>query len=593
MSEVRYSICVPYFRRPEHLHNTLLSFRHFYGGRKDWEMVIAEDAKDGDGDSEALKAVLGCFPELPVVLLEVIAFGMSHLMNLAVKAAEGDVIVLTSPECVHMTDVLGFLDRHFERSPGTYIVMACADVAFSGRQSVFPFKVEQGKWYQHSMHSNQRLHFCSAISQKQYWEVGGMCEDFDVGVCYEDDDFRDKVVHADIGIVTEDSVWVAHQHHNRVCSSSDFSEKEERNRKLYVERHWDQLHVDGDKAYHAGKAKDAFLIWLQGAKLGHPQCMKNVVWAYDAGVGVEPNREEMEKWKETIRERLGASVINRHFDAVFYVNLDRRPDRREKIEAQLKARGIKAERFPGVCDPDMPERGCYLSHRNIAREALKRGLKTYFVFEDDALIPEDFDARVTDGMTDLPKDWDGVYLGAWYWIPPSEDQQAQKPVQANGCCYRVFRAYTTVAYGIRVDGKAVREIAESGYVGVPFDDFMVRMQLRDDVRFYAVMEPGQIGSKVIGFVGHDTELESDIRPGRDRRLEGDKLQFEGDNWFHGVGKEPNYRKAVHFWAEGAKLGSFQCVKNMAWAYTNGFGVPQDEVKAKEWGLRVAEMEALS
>jgi len=287
-------------------------------------------------------------------------------------------------------------------------------------------------------------------------------------------------------------------------------------------------------------------------------------------------------------------ALSDYFDAVFYINLDRRGDRREAIEAQLGAHGIEAERFSAVDDAENPERGCFMSHREVARMARDRGLSTYFVFEDDALLPEDFDERLDAGMPELPGDWDGVYLGAWYWTPATEKEEERRPVPVSGGWHRVFCAYLLVSYGLRVDGAPAASLAAAEFdPAVPADDFMVGLQLGGECRFYALMEASQVGADVIGFVGHDTSSPSDLAAGRDRRVTPARMQLEGDDWFHGRGCEPNHRKAVECWSKGAEAGGAQCMRNLAWAYSRGFGVSVDEARAAAWLSRAEEMEKAS
>lgn len=67
---------------------------------------------------------------------------------------------------------------------------------------------------------------------------------------------------------------------------------------------------------------------------------------------------------------------------VFYINLERRKDRRAEIEAELAAVGLEGERFVGIeCTPGIV--GCGLSHLAVLRLARDRGLKNVLILEDD------------------------------------------------------------------------------------------------------------------------------------------------------------------------------------------------------------------
>ena len=72
------------------------------------------------------------------------------------------------------------------------------------------------------------------------------------------------------------------------------------------------------------------------------------------------------------------------FQAVFYINLDRRADRLEQIEAELDRLGLRhiAERIPGI--PTSPGIvGCGQSHLKALRLARERGLTSVLILEDD------------------------------------------------------------------------------------------------------------------------------------------------------------------------------------------------------------------
>jgi hypothetical protein len=66
---------------------------------------------------------------------------------------------------------------------------------------------------------------------------------------------------------------------------------------------WTYYHVLGDDYHHGrnGKEQDhkkAAEAWLEGAKKGNLQCMKNIAWAYGAGVGVEKNDDAAQEWSQ-------------------------------------------------------------------------------------------------------------------------------------------------------------------------------------------------------------------------------------------------------------------------------------------------------
>lgn len=74
-----------------------------------------------------------------------------------------------------------------------------------------------------------------------------------------------------------------------------------------------------------------------------------------------------------------------HIDKVFYINLDRRQDRREHIESLLTEYNIPAERFTAI-QHNHGLYGCGLSHLAVLKLAQSRGYKNILILEDDILI---------------------------------------------------------------------------------------------------------------------------------------------------------------------------------------------------------------
>jgi GR25 family glycosyltransferase involved in LPS biosynthesis len=103
--------------------------------------------------------------------------------------------------------------------------------------------------------------------------------------------------------------------------------------------------------------------------------------------------------------------INDYFDKVVVINLDRRPDRMEKLGPQLDELGIKYERFSAVDAKELGIEGYIagtMSHVAVWKKY--KGQKV-LVLEDDALFCDDFNEKFAEVMQTLPQDWDIFYLG--------------------------------------------------------------------------------------------------------------------------------------------------------------------------------------
>src|SRR5262245_6279455 len=116
------------------------------------------------------------------------------------------------------------------------------------------------------------------------------------------------------------------------------------------------------------------------------------------------------------------------------INLDRAPERLQRIGTQLDRLGIAWQRLPAVDaralspaqraqldepayrrlhgkDPVLGEVGCYLSHLEVMRRFLAGDAEFALVFEDDALLRDSLPA-VLAGLQAHAGRWDMVKLSA-------------------------------------------------------------------------------------------------------------------------------------------------------------------------------------
>jgi glycosyl transferase family 25 len=71
-----------------------------------------------------------------------------------------------------------------------------------------------------------------------------------------------------------------------------------------------------------------------------------------------------------------------NINKVIYINLDRRTDRKENIENELKRMGLEFERFTAI--ENKPEMlGCCKSHIEVLKMARKNNWKNVLILEDD------------------------------------------------------------------------------------------------------------------------------------------------------------------------------------------------------------------
>ena len=157
-------------------------------------------------------------------------------------------------------------------------------------------------------------------------------------------------------------------------------------------------------------------------------------------------------------------MLNLYFEHIFCINLERRPDRRAKAEAEFAKHGINVVWVVGVDgqkldlkpmtsldgQPVSPgDIGCANTHLNIARMAKERGIDKYFVFEDDAIFIEDFNTVLPTYIEQIPNDWQMWYMGGNH---AGGFQMVTQNIA------QIFKTYTTHAYAVR--GKGIDGIIE-------------------------------------------------------------------------------------------------------------------------------------
>jgi GR25 family glycosyltransferase involved in LPS biosynthesis len=118
----------------------------------------------------------------------------------------------------------------------------------------------------------------------------------------------------------------------------------------------------------------------------------------------------------------------------FYINLDRRTDRRAEFEEECRRMNLEVERFPAV-ERTPGGIGCCHSHIEVLRMARDRKYPFVFIFEDDfefLVSRSEFDEIVSN----LPDQYDVVML--------SYNLQRQEPY--NDRFGKVLEVQTTAGY---------------------------------------------------------------------------------------------------------------------------------------------------
>lgn len=77
--------------------------------------------------------------------------------------------------------------------------------------------------------------------------------------------------------------------------------------------------------------------------------------------------------------------MSNHIDKIFYINLDKREDRKTEIDNELKNYGLydKVERIAAVHTPGQGILGCTMSHLHAIKLAKERNYSNVLILEDD------------------------------------------------------------------------------------------------------------------------------------------------------------------------------------------------------------------
>lgn len=146
-------------------------------------------------------------------------------------------------------------------------------------------------------------------------------------------------------------------------------------------------------------------------------------------------------------------------DKAFLISLKIRADRYENFQKRYPPSDLLPEVqlwnavHGDVCVP--PDNwhagngawGCYRSHMAILEHCINEGVDSYIVFEDDAQFRKDFQEEVANFFSELPQDWEMVYLGGQLL-----HEHAHPPIKISKNVYLPFNVNRTHCFALRGNG---------------------------------------------------------------------------------------------------------------------------------------------
>ena len=139
------------------------------------------------------------------------------------------------------------------------------------------------------------------------------------------------------------------------------------------------------------------------------------------------------------------------FSKTVCINLDRRPERWQRIQVELASHGFESvERFSAIDGNaiEMPAHwtasagayGCLRSHVEVVGEARDSGAPNVLIFEDDAVLDPEFADKFARFIKEVPEDWDMLYFGALH---------KDEPIKISAHVGRITKANSTFAYALK------------------------------------------------------------------------------------------------------------------------------------------------
>lgn len=221
--QIRFSFLIPSYKRAPHLNDTLVSFKYWYKGMRNYEVILLHDYKEQTlPDWQETLNVIERFKS-DILIHHIIVSGPnitnpSIAFNHGAKIAAGEYLILTNPECYHTSNALIEFERIFQKNKRAYIVCAClASILppLGNATEYSQLRYKEFTWYQKSDHKNNRcLHFCTCIHKDIFFEIGGFDEAYAYGTGKEDVDFIMTVRKNKLDIIQRDDIIVIHQNHD-------------------------------------------------------------------------------------------------------------------------------------------------------------------------------------------------------------------------------------------------------------------------------------------------------------------------------------------------------------------------------------------
>jgi GR25 family glycosyltransferase involved in LPS biosynthesis len=146
-----------------------------------------------------------------------------------------------------------------------------------------------------------------------------------------------------------------------------------------------------------------------------------------------------------------AQSISDVFPHIVCINLDRRPDRWQRLQKRAGSLNIGGvQRFSAIdgatldCPADWDDYpgayGCLLSHIAVVRRAREQRLPNILILEDDAVFDAQIESRFASYISQVPADWDMLLFGGIH---------GGSPVAVTANIIKIDHTLSTFAYALK------------------------------------------------------------------------------------------------------------------------------------------------
>lgn len=242
----KVSIILPYYNRKTLILHTLKSFEYFYRG-KNIEIVIVDDCSD---DEHRLESELNFDLDIKLIRLQnKNGINPCYPYNVGVRHSNGEILILSSPETFHTTNVFDISNNFAELNDKTYLLFSVFCLTdtniisslinnsdFNNNIKIiedvknnfylnlgelgYPYNNKFGSWYLHSKFRDSGLNFFTAITKQKYYDMSGFDERFRFGTGFDDDEFRDRLKETNTNFIYYDEALAIHINHSIVNNAS-------------------------------------------------------------------------------------------------------------------------------------------------------------------------------------------------------------------------------------------------------------------------------------------------------------------------------------------------------------------------------------